>query len=75
MANTNEYCQKTWRHIQTHILTHFIGDKDIKDSILNQNLVPSDFIAAKKLDEFRTHLLMLVRTLDTTFEKILTKNI
>ena len=30
MTNTIGLCQKTWQHMQTRILIHFIADKDIK---------------------------------------------
>ena len=51
----------------------FITDKNIKDSILKANPVPSNFIEVKDLDTVMAHLLkgkshMRVCTLSATFK-------
>ena len=65
-SNANKYLEK------------FVQDKNLKDSILNENLVSTNITRPRKLDEFYKELLEENRakrelTLDGTLEKIQSK--
>ena len=58
----------------------YIQERDLKESILTENPVPSNITKVKKLDEFMSHLLKennqtSVCTLDTILEKVQKRNI
>ena len=58
----------------------YVQERDLKESILTENPVPSNITEVKKLDEFMSHHLQennqtSVCTLETTLEKIQKKNI
>ena len=57
----------------------YVQERDLKESILTENPVPSNITKVKKMDEFMSHLLkeynqISVCALDTTLEKIQRKN-
>ena len=59
---------------------HYIQERDLKESFLTENPVPSNITKVKKLDEFMSHLLKennqtSVCTLDTILEKVQKRNI
>ena len=58
----------------------YVQERDLKESILTENPVPSNITKVKTMDEFMSHLLKeynqtSVCALDTTLEKIQRKNI
>ena len=67
------------KHANSHF-NQYIQERDLMESILTENPVPSNITEVKKLDEFMSHPLKennqtSVCTLDTALEKIQKKNI
>ena len=53
-TNSNEACQMIAKYPNSHF-NQYVEERDLKESILTENAVPSNITEVKKLDEFMSN--------------------